>query len=251
MSRLLFLAVLIGLVIAAIYVVPGMTNWNAELDKYLQRNNANKAAQEAATGGNVQRAAKPDAIDIIDHRDNLIVDFQGLRLGLPLKELPAFVNQKKWKFALDAFQDSINTNKPSQAILIDSVGDIGAEADKSFHYGVYGLLASFYNGQLAELTVGGPEYPELIRAQRWIGFAVAGISKKYGEPQQVIIPIENLTATNFQPGVVTHFLRWKVGSRMIILGGTGGRGRYQPQVIYTDLRLKEQMEKAAKSESNM
>jgi len=251
MSRLLFLAVIIGLVIAAIYVVPGMTNWNAELDKYLHRSNANNAAQETASRENAQRATKPAANDIIDHRDNLSVDFQGLRLGLPLKELPVFVNQKQWKIVLGGFESSLNLNKLSQEVIIDGVREIGAEADKSNYYNVEGVIASFYNGQLAQITVDGFQYPDFATARRWLDFAAAGLTKKYGHPQITESAIEKLTVASFKPGVFSPFLGWKIGSRLIILGGSGLHGRYMPQVIYTDIKLKEQMETTAKSESNM
>jgi hypothetical protein len=246
MKQMLLLAVAIGLVIAAIKILPQIDGWDSYLKQFFDQSASSPPSGPSGKIETVSQTPEDRFAAISDNRTNVSVDFQGLPLGLPLSKLPALLKAKGWKVFLD---DPISAN-PNQTVLIDSISEIGSEPDKSFHYNVYGIYAVFEAGKLVEFTVGGMEFSEIIRAKRWMEFAYAGLVKKYGAPQLVIIPLDAVTPAHFRSGEVRHFMRWKVGNRSITLGGTGA-GHYQPQVIYSDMTEKARVENRAKSESNM
>lgn len=195
------------------------------------------------------------------------LDFKGLRLRMPLNEIPALINNTLWSYdEMEILLERVDLKNPNTSLKLStddekernrrglftseqssefsSIGRDGV-GENAFWYGFFERRALFFDGQLAQIKVYGPGWTAdklKTNTLRWLELAEAGLTQKYGKPTEVIIPISRFSILNADAGYVVYTTKWRIRNQTIYLGVSESGSRFTPMIIFYDDQLKEKMD---------
>lgn len=203
------------------------------------------------------------------------IDFKGLRLRLPLSEIPSMIERTLWSYDnMDILLEQVDVKSPNTTLKLstdsgkkvskngftgDQLNDfaaIGKEGfgTNTFWYSWTTTKAQFVDGVLAQIKVFGSDWTAdklKTHTLRWLELAAEGLRKKYGEPTEVLIPLSKFNVLDAESGYVVYVSRWDIRNQTIYLGVLESESKFTPIIVFYDNALKMQIDSIEKGESKL
>jgi len=160
--------------------------------------------------------------------------FNGLHLGMTYKDIHRLVKTSNWKYKY---------SRPKRGTkYVFLAGDkafsrIGCARDGTC-YTLKSTTLQFFEGKIIEFQLDSPRYSAAYidtRIKSWARFALKGLTKKYGKPTKVIIPVDKINTHSFQSGFAVYLYEWGIGTEKINLAISTYELRYYCNIIFEDL----------------
>lgn len=190
--------------------------------------------------------------------EKIRLDFKGLLLGMTQKQVEQLIQTTEWDYQF-AHQNGAQ-GKPvflcgdsRSSLAFRSIGSEGSEDHKTYYRWRYAFV-QFHHGRILSIEVASPKCSaDYIDSELkdWLHMAYTALVNKYGKPQEVIRPIDEVNIFSFKTGFGVFLYKWLINDQRVVLSISEDESQFSGGIDYLDMKMQEQIDAESKTETHL
>ena len=115
-------------------------------------------------------------------------------------------------------------------------------------------FVQFHRGRILSIEVASPKWSaDYIDSELkdWLRMAYKALVNKYGKPQEVVRPIDEINIFSFKTGYGVFLYKWVTNEQRVVLSISEYESQFSGGIDYLDLKTQKQIDAESKTETHL